>query len=327
LNRRDFMSLLGGAAIAWPLAARGQQRTMHVIGTLHPASTTRALADFRQGLKEEGFVEGQNVAIVSRSADGELDRLSSLLAEIVQLRVGVIVPFGTAATLVVQMHKAGIGAEIPIVFSYGRDPVVQGLVPSLNRPGGNVTGVTSMADELAPKRLGLVRELVPGARTIGLLMNPNSLGAEPERRDLEVAARALGMDLRMLHAARVEEFGHAFANSVDQRVDALIIGVDTFFFDEIVPLARLAAQHGVPTIGPLRQFAVAGGLMSFGASIPEVNRRAGIYAAKVLKGAKPADLPVLRPTKFELVINLKAAKALGVTVPLTLQATADEMIE
>jgi ABC-type uncharacterized transport system substrate-binding protein len=297
---------------------------------LHAASLSGFevhMAAFRQGLREENYTEGENLAIDYRWADGVFERLPHLMAELVNLRVAVIAAWGTAARTAAQTHAAGIGREIPIVFGTGGDPVAQRLVASLNRPGGNITGVTSIATELGPKRLELARELVQTATNVALLTNPSSPSSEPERAELEKAARALGWRLRVLHASNIGEFEPAFATLEHGPAQALIISVDTFYYGEMTRLASLAAQYRVPTIGPVREFAAAGGLISFGANIPDLYRHVGIYVGRILRGTKAAALPVLQPTKFELVINLKTAKALGLTVPPTLLSVADEVIE
>ena len=312
-------------------ACRGaQQQPTPVIGLLHPASPSpnpRYMAGFLKGLKEEGYVDGQNVKIEYRWAHGAHEQLPALIADLVRSRVTVIVPFGTATNAALAAHRAGLGSDIPIVFSGGSDPVGQGLVASLNRPGGNITGSSSMAVELAAKRLELLREIVPNENQIAFLINPDNPAAEVERRDIEAAGRHLARQIIALGASRRDEFEPTFLKLVRDKIGALIISVDTYFYSQIARLASLASRYAVPTIGPIREFAVAGGLMSYGADIPDVNRRAGTYVGKVLKGAKPADLPVLQPTKFETVINLQAARALGLSVPLTLQVAATEVIE
>jgi putative ABC transport system substrate-binding protein len=301
-----------------------------VVGSLHAASLSGFevhMAEFRRGLREEKYTEAENLVIEYRWADGVFERLPHLMAELVQLRVAVIAAWGTAARAAAQAHAAGIGREIPIVFATGGDPVALKLVASLNRPGGNITGITSMATELGPKRLELARELVQTATTVALLTNPSSPSSEPEREELEKAARALGWRLHVLHASTIGEFETAFETLVHEPIQALIISVDTFYYGEMTRLASLAARYRVPTIGPVREFAASGGLMSFGANIPDLYRHAGIYVGRILRGTKAADLPVLQPTKFELVINLKTAKALDLDVPPTLLARADEVIE
>jgi len=330
MQRRDFITLLGGAAASWPHAAWAQQKpAMPVIGFLSPISATSPgtyLDAFRQGLKESGFIEGQNVRIEYRWAEGQYDRLPALAADLVRMRVAVIATMGDGAYAAKAAQPAEGSGAIPIVFALGDDPVAVGLVASLNRPGGNITGATSIGHALGPKRVEFIRELVPTATTVGFLINPKQAG-DIEARDIEQTARAGGWQLRVLPARSAEEIDAAFATIVRDRIDALIVAVDTLFFAEIKRLVSLAARHAVPTISPLRAFAVAGGLMSFGASVPDVTHQTGVYTGRVLKGEKPADLPVVQPTKFELVINLKTAKALGLTVPPTLVARADEVIE
>ena len=332
IRRRAFVRLLGGAAVAWPLTARAQQPAMPVIGALHAASragTTHLMAAYFEGLKSEGYVEAQNVKVEYRWADGVFDRLPEMMAELVRLHPDVITAFGTATRAAYNARLAGMVGNIPLVFSSGYDPIASGLVTSLSRPDNNITGVTSLAVALAAKRTGFLRELVPRASNLAFLINPtiDFSQIEVERRDIEAAARALGWQLLIVQASTVAEFDSAFATMVRERVGGLIIATDTFFYSEMSRLGLLAARHGIPAIGPLRDFPAAGGLMSYSTSIPNTYRQVGVYTAKVLKGAKPADLPFLLPTRFELVINLQAAKALGLTVPLALQAAADEVIE
>ena len=313
----------------WPLVARAQQPTnLPVIGFLTGGSPRlSADAALAQGLREAGYVERQNVVIEYRWARGAYERLPDLAAEVIALRVDLIAAFAISAARAAKTVSIKSTPAIPVVFSIGADPVAEGLVESLNRPGGNLTGVTSIASVLAPKRLELLREFLSDDAAVALLMNPASSGNDAERRDFEAAAHAIGQWLEILTASNEIEIDAAFAALVQRRVGALIIGTDTYYFAQMQRLAALAAQHHVPAIGPLREFAAEGGLLSYGANIFEVNRQAGIVAGKVLKGARPADLPVQQPTKFELVINLKTAKALGLTVPQTLLATADEVIE
>ena len=332
IRRRAFVRLLGGAAVAWPLVARAQQPAMPVIGALHAASragTTHLMAAYFEGLKSEGYVEAQNVKVEYRWADGVFDRLPEMMAELVRLHPDVITAFGTATRAAYNARLAGMAGNIPLVFSSGYDPIASGLVTSLSRPDNNITGVTSLAVALAAKRTGFLRELVPRASNLAFLINPtiDFSQIEVERRDIEAAARALGWQLLIVQASTVAEFDSAFATMVRERVGGLIIATDTFFYSEMSRLGLLAARHGIPAIGPLRDFPAAGGLMSYSTSIPNTYRQVGVYNSKVLKGAKPADLPFLLPTRFELVINLQAAKALGLTVPLALQAAADEVIE
>jgi putative ABC transport system substrate-binding protein len=328
VKRRAFITLLGGAA-AWPLGARAQQAAkLPVIGFLTGGSPRlSADAAFVQGLREVGYVERQNVMIEYRWARGGYERLPDLAAELMALRVDLIAAFAIPAARAAKTVSVKSTPAIPVVFSIGADPVAEGLVESLNRPGGNLTGVTSIASALASKRLELVRELLHDDAAVALLMNPASPGNEAERRDSEAAAHAIGQRLEILTASNEIEIDAAFAALVQRRVSALIIGTDTFYFAQMQRLATLAAQHRVPAIGPLREFAAEGGLLSYGANIFEVNHQAGIVAGEVLKGARPADVPVQQPTKFELVINLKTARALGLEVPPMLLAIADEVIE
>ncbi len=331
MNRRAFISLTGAAAafsVAWPLAARAQQPMMPVIGFLSNATPdlyALRLRAFRQGLKEVGYVERQNVAIEYRWAEGQNDRLPGLAAELVRRPVAVLVGAGGTPSAVAA--KAAT-ATIPIVFAVAVDPVKVGLVASLSRPGGNMTGVTNLNVEVAPKRLELLRELLPTATAIAVLENPTSPSvAEPFSRALQPAARTLGLRLHALSASTDRDLDTAFATLVQLRADALVVAPDVFFNTRSAQLAALSLRHAVPTIYQYRPFAAAGGLMSYGSDETEYYRLVGIYAGKILKGEKPADLPVVQSTKVELIINLKTAKALGLTVPLPLLARADEVIE
>ncbi|MET0631602.1 MAG: ABC transporter substrate-binding protein [Xanthobacteraceae bacterium] len=324
MRRRAFITLIGGAA-AWPLAARAQQPAMPVIGFLNGASPdgyAPMLAGFRQGLKEAGYVEGRNVAIEYRWLEGQYDRAPSVAAELVRRQVAVIVA-NTPGNLAAKAATT----TIPIVFSTGGDPVQMGLVASLSRPGGNVTGVTQMNQGVAPKRLELAHELVPTATTMALLVNRTSPNTEPQVRDLQAAARTLGLQLHVLHAATDGDFDTVFATLAKLQAGALVIGPDGFFNSRSELLATLTLRHRVPAMYEDRAFAVAGGLMSYGGSTPSMYRVAGAYTGRILKGEKPADLPVQQATKIELVINLKTAKALGLTFPLSLLGRADEVIE
>jgi len=323
MGRREFISLLGGAG-AWPLAARAQQPTMPVVGFLiggWPESFAPFEPAFRKGLNEVGFPDGSNVAFETRWANGQVDRLPGLAADLVGRRPTVI------ATQTLPAALAAKASTIPVVFVIGEDPVKVGLVGSFSRPGGNVTGMTNFMNVLGAKRLELVSEAVPTAVVLGLLVNPDNPNAEADIRDLQAAAQALGRRLHVLTASTDQELEAAFAAAVEHKVGALFINIDSFLFDRRQQIAALAARHKVPTIHPFREYVAAGGLMSYGASFVAAWRQSGIYVGRIVKGAKPADLPVLQPTKFDLVVNLKAAKALGLEVPPTLLARADEVIE
>jgi putative tryptophan/tyrosine transport system substrate-binding protein len=327
LRRRDFITLLGCTA-AWPLAARAQQPTMPAIGFLGAISPDRwasRLHWFRQGLSETGYVEGRNLGIEYRWAEGQNDRLPALAADLVRRQVSVIA--APESTLAAFAAKAAT-TTISIVFATGFDPVAVGLVASLNRPGGNLTGVTTLNAEIVPKRLELVHELVPTATTIALLVNPsNPRPAETASRDAQPAARTLGLQLHILHASTDRDFDTVFASLAQMRAVALVIGADFFFNSRSEQLAALALRHMVPAIYQFREFAAAGGLMSYGTSVTDVFRQVGIYTGRLLRGESPADLPVQQATKIELIINLKTARALGLTVPLSLLGRADEVIE
>ena len=324
MKRREFITLLGGTAAMWPLAARAQQ-SMPVVGFLNtraPGQDAHLLAAFRLGLKESGYVEGQNVAVEYRFAEGRNDRLPGMAADLVRRQVAVIAANGPA----VVAAKAATTA-IPIVFSVGLDPVTSGLVASLNRPGGNLTGDTILFDEVGPKRLELMRELVPTATIVAVLINPTYPTAETQSRDLRAAARTLGLEIRVLRASTERELDTAFATLVQLRAGGLVIGNDSFFNSRSARLAALMVRHAVPTIFQTREFAAAGGLVSYGGSIKDSYRQVGVYTGRILKGEKPSDLPVQQTTKVELIVNLKTAKALGLTVPITLLGRADEVIE
>jgi putative tryptophan/tyrosine transport system substrate-binding protein len=325
MQRREFITLLGGAAVTWPLAARAQQPVLPVIGFLNsasPAPFARMVTAFRQGLSEAGYVEGRNAAIEFRWAEGQYDRMPAMAAELVRRQVAVII----ANTPGVQAVMAAT-TTIPVVFAVAGDPVKDGLVASLNRPGGNVTGVTVLGVEVGPKRLELLHELVPKATIVALLVNPTSPFAETTSRDLQAASRTLGLQLHVLHASTARDIDDAFATLVQLQAGALVIGSDPFFVSRIEKLAELTVRHAVPTIYQYREFAVAGGLMSYGGSLPDSFRTAGIYTGRILKGEKPADLPVQQSTKVELILNLKTAKALGLEVPTALLVRANEVIE
>jgi ABC-type uncharacterized transport system substrate-binding protein len=325
VRRRTFISLLGGAAAAWPLAARGQQ-AMPVIGFLNGASPdgyAPYVAAFRQGLKEAGYVDGQNATIEYRWAEGHYDRLPTLAADLIQRKVTVIAATTTPAA---QAAKAAT-STVPIVFTTGGDPIKLGLVASLNRPGANVTGVSNLLVELGSKQLGLLRELVPATTAIATLMNPNFPGTESQLGDVEAAARVLGLQLIVLRAGTDREIDTAFATMAQQGGGALVVGVDPFFLERRDHIVALAARHAIPAIYPLRDFAVAGGLMSYGTDFADSYRQAGVYTGRIVRGEKPADLPVQRSTKFEFVINFRTAKALSLAVPSSMQLLADEVIE
>jgi putative tryptophan/tyrosine transport system substrate-binding protein len=326
MNRREVIAGLGGT-VAWPLAARGQQRALSVIGWL--GSESREGEDFRvipfkQGLRESGYVEGRNLAIEYRWADRQYDRLSALATDLVRQQVNVIATGGLPSTLAAKAATA----TIPIVFQFAGDPVEIGVVASLNRPGGNLTGVTSLNVEVAPKQLELIRTVIPGATAIALLVNPsNPLQAERATKDVQGAAQKLGLRLHILQAATERDFDTVFAALEQLRPDALVIGPDSLFTSLRERLGALTVRHSMPAICPYREFTLAGGLMSYGTDTTNMFRLVGAYAARVLKGEKPADLPVQQVTKLDLVINTQTAKALGLTIPETLLATADEVIQ
>ena len=326
MQRRDFITFLGGMVAAWPLAARAQQQPLPVIGFLNSASPDGYAPEvnaFRQGLKETGYIEGQNVTIEYRWADGQFDRLAALADDLVRRRVSVIAATSTPANLAAKTSTT----TIPIVFTSGSDPVQLGLVASLSRPGGNVTGVAQLTREVAPKRLELAHELVPAATVFGLLINPKNPTSENVKRDLQAAAEALGLQLNVLYASTEAEIDDAFTAFRQMHAGALVIGTDVFFNSHIKQLAALAIRNSVIAIYAYHQFVAAGGLASYGASITDSYRQAGNYVGRILNGEKPADLPVQQATKVELIINLKTAKALGITVPQSVQSRADEVIE
>jgi putative ABC transport system substrate-binding protein len=328
MRRREFIALLGTAA-EWPLATRAQQGAMPVVGLLNPTSLddTNAgrLRAFRQGLKDTGYVEGENVALEYRWADGQNDRLPALAAELVREQVAVIFVSGGSAVALATKRAT---TTIPIVFIVNEDPVKLGLVTSLARPSGNLTGINIFNGELTAKRLGLLRELVPAAIRVAVLVNPaNAVIAETTLRDVEPAARAIGLQTQVLNAGTSREITAAFATFASERPDALFVGPDPLFSSRCVQLAQLATYHRVPAIFATREIAEVGGLMSYGTNFPDSYRQVGVYTGRILKGAKPGDLPVVQSSKFELVINAETARMLGLAVPATLLARADEVIE
>jgi putative tryptophan/tyrosine transport system substrate-binding protein len=325
IGRRELIAMLGGAA-AWPLTARAQQSALPVIGWLAGGTSegyAPFAAEFRQGLKETGYVEGQNVAIEYRWAEGQNEKLPSLAADLVRLRVTVIAAAGTPSAFAAKTATA----TIPVVFSTAVDPLEAGLVASLNHPGGNVTGATNFVAALAAKQFELLREVVPTASVFGLLVNPTDQLTEYITRDVEAAAAAHGKRIHILNASTEGEIDRAFFTLAELRAGAVIIGVSALFVGQRNQIVALAARYTIPAMYPLREFTAAGGLISYGTSLSASYRQVGIYTGRILKGERPADLPVVQPTKFEFVINLKTAKALGLTVPLVVQMTADEVIE
>jgi len=326
MRRREFITLLGGTAAAWPVAARAQQ-PMPVVGFLNGASPTELgsrVVAFRDGLADKGYVEGHSVAIEYRWGLGQYDRLPELAVDLVRHRVAVIAATGGVPS--VRAAKAATSA-IPIVFTMGSDPVAFGLVASLNRPGGNVTGITLISGEIVSKRIALLRDLLPGAKMLGVLMNSATPASEAEVAVAERAAHTLGWQVKLLSVGRELDFDAAFQPLARERADALFVATDPIFESQRHRIVALAARHAIPTIYSLREYAVAGGLVTYGASITDVYRQAGLYAGRILKGENASDLPVMQPTKFELVMNLRTARALGLQIPDKLLAIADEVIE
>jgi len=326
LRRREFITLLGGAAAVWPLAARAQQQPLPVIGFLNSSSAdgyAPHVGAFRRGLKQAGYVEGENVAIEYRWANGQYDRLPELANDLVKRQVAVIAATGTPANVVAKSATT----TIPLVFTAGSDPVQLGLVTSLNRPGGNITGVTQLTGEVAPKRVEVAHELVPGAKLIGLLVNPRNPSAANLTKASQEAATMLGLHLDVVHASTEAEVDDAFRTFAAKQVRAVVVVTDAFFNGVVQLLATLSMLHSLPTVYQYHPFIEAGGLISYGGSITDSYRLAGVYVGRILKGERPADLPVQQSTTVELIINLKSAKALGLTVPLPLIGRADELIE
>lgn len=327
MRRREFIKLFGSVAAAWPLTARAQQPGMQVLGFINAASAhayAPQLAAFLKGLAEAGYVEGRNVAIEYRWAEGQYDRLPAMAADLVSRQVAVIAATGTPAALAAKRATT----TIPIVFETGSDPVKLGLVASLNRPGGNITGIAQLAIEVAPKRLELLHELVPTARLLALLVDPTDAAvAQNTTRQMQTAARSLGLELHVLDASAEQDLNAVFANLNELRAGGLVISGGQFFNSRTTQLAALALRHGLPTVFPYREAAASGGMISYGTSLSDAYRQAGVYTGRVAKGEKPADLPVQQATKVELIINLKTAKTLGITMPLPLIGRADEVIE
>ena len=326
MRRRDLLTLLGGVAAAWPIAARAQRAAMPVVGFLHYASphTLAHLAEaVRRGLKETGYTEGQNVEIEYRWAEGQYERLPALAADLVRRRVNVITAGGNVAAQAARRATT----TIPVVFTSGADPIKSGLVASLSRPGGNLTGVSLLAAEMATKRLELIRDLLPNARSVAMITNPTYPGSDSEMAEVEAAGRKLGMQTHKTTARNPREIDAAFATIDQLRVDAFMVGADGFFITRREQLAALATRHALPGIYPFPDFPAAGGLLSYGLSLSDAYRQAGVYTGRILKGAKAADLPVMQPTKFELILNLKAAKSFGLAIPSSFQLRADEVIE
>lgn len=326
MRRREFLSVLGGAAVAWPLTAARAQQPMPVIGFLHsspPESNPKSAVGFHRGLRETGYVEGQNIAVEYRSADNQFDRLPALAADLVRRQVAVLFAGGPPAALAAKAATA----TIPVVFTSGDDPVKAGLVSSLDKPGGNVTGINIFLQVLGGKRLGLLRELVPSASVIGVLLNPNTRDIEAQLNDIGAAAQAVDQRILVLNVATEQDIHGAFRTLAQARAGGLLVGTHPFFTARKEQMITLAAHYAIPAIYSVREEAVAGGLMSYGTSLPDAYRLAGLYTGRILKGEKPSELPVMQSTKFEFVINVKTAKALGLTLPSGLLSVADEVIE
>ena len=324
MQRRAFITLLGGAAVGWPLTAHAQQPAMALVGLLSAFQLDdRLISAVREGLKDAGYVEGRNVAIKYRSADGRFDRLPAMAVDLVSDPAAVIVALAPLAVVAAKNATT----TIPIVLALGADPVDLGLVSSLNRPGGNVTGVTFFINSLGAKRFELLHELIPGATVVGFLINPQNPTSTPQISDVQAAARSLGVELRVLNASSEHEIDAAFGSAVQQHVNAVVVGADSVFLSRRDQLVGLAARYALPAIYYLREFAIAGGLISYGASITDAYRLAARYAGRILNGEKPTDLPIQQTVKFELAINLKTAKTLGLTVPPSLLTSADDVIE
>ena len=327
MKRRDVITLLGGAVVAWPVTGRAQSSAMPVIGILGgvaPEPYARYMDGFFRGLKEAGFAEDHNLRVEQRWARGVLDRLPMLAAELVRLNVALIVTMGGTSVAVAAKKMV---ADTPIVFALGSDPVEDGLVASLNRPGANITGVTFFSNALVVKRLELLRDLAPKATVIGVLVNPNNARAERDAEDVQVAARGIGQQIRIVHASTADALDSCFVALTREGADALLVTSDAFLASRREQIVTLAARYAVPAIYGQREFVAAGGLISYGADVSDAHRQVGVYAGRILKGIKPGELPVMQPTKFDLLINLRTAKALGLELPPTLLARADEVIE
>ena len=327
MHRRQFITLIGGTMVTWPLVARAQQAAMPVVGWLHsgtPTGQAEQVAALRRGLNEAGYTEGQDVAIEYRWAEDQLDRLPALAADLARQQVSVIAACGSPA---VALAAKSVTSSIPIVFENGADPVQIGLVESLNHPGGNVTGITNLSDEVAAKRIGLLRELAPSAASIAILVNPKRPGVDAQAKRAQDAAHRIGLPVYVVKASSAGELDTAFASLVQLGAGGLVITADALFADRRDQVVALARRYSVPTIYEFRIFVTAGGLISYGSDVLDSYRQAGVLVGRILKGAKPGDLPVMRPTKFELVVNTKTAKALGIEVPISMQMLADEVIE